>query len=192
MADYYRAQYFRVLDLINEQLKDRFQQGGLLTLENLEKILLTGQINPSLTEPYPELDHQSLAVQLPMFLAIYTVAEAAQIIRGLPVEVSSLFRAVETIKTKKVASIVSQHMLEAQVEQSQVYNTYFIVVPMCDFQQGNHVFLLLPNTNCKFLAQWQSPYTVVELPDLSALASAPTESPGHTSVPQGEDLTPTQ
>ncbi|KAK0146632.1 Zinc finger MYM-type protein 1 [Merluccius polli] len=97
--EHYRAEYFEVLDLINAQLKDRFQQGGLLNLESLENTLLTGQVSSS-TEGYPELNHQSLSIQLPMFLANYkfsSVAEAAQILRGLPVQVRSLFGTVETL-----------------------------------------------------------------------------------------------
>ncbi|KAK0144965.1 hypothetical protein N1851_016140 [Merluccius polli] len=97
--EHYRAEYFEVLDLINAHLKDRFQQGGLLNLESLENTLLTGQVSSS-TEGYPELNHQSLSIQLPMFLANYkfsSVAEAAQILRGLHVQVRSLFGTVETL-----------------------------------------------------------------------------------------------
>lgn len=49
-----------------------------------------------------------------------------------------------------VASIIKEHILEAQREQQRVYN--HPVQPQ-EFQARNTVLLLLPSTNCKILAR---------------------------------------
>lgn len=97
--EHYRVEFYKVLDMVDSQLNDRFQQDGLLTLQTLENTLLTGQID-SMVGEYPEINAQSLAVQLPMFRLNYSFsssAEAAEILKGLPVEVRGLFTEVETL-----------------------------------------------------------------------------------------------
>lgn len=85
---------------MSTQFRERFQQEGLLTLQKLENTLFGGDIDATLVDRYPELNREHLAVQLNMFLINYpctTVAGAAAVIRGLPVEVRSLFSEVETL-----------------------------------------------------------------------------------------------
>lgn len=50
-----------MLDTVDTQFMDRFQQDGLLTLQKLENTLLTGKID-SLVDEYPEINTQLLAV----------------------------------------------------------------------------------------------------------------------------------
>lgn len=59
----------------------------------------------------------------------------------------------------KVAPIVCQHMLDAQNKQSPVYSH---LAQRREFQPGDHVLLLIPMVNCKFLSHWQAPYTIIE------------------------------
>jgi hypothetical protein len=64
----------------------------------LEETLLSGEIDAAVIEKYPELNRESLSVQLSMSRLNYSFsysAEAAGIIRGLPVEV--LFGQVENL-----------------------------------------------------------------------------------------------
>lgn len=54
---------------------------------------------------------------------------------------------------KWVAAIIKEHMLATQREQRQAYNH---PAQLRELKQ-DHVLLLLPSDNCKFLACWQSP-----------------------------------
>ena len=97
--EHYRVEYYKVLDIADSQLADRFQQDGLLILQKLENTLLTGKID-SVVDAYPEINTQLLAVQLPMFRLNYPCScstDAAEILTGLPVEVRGLFTEVETL-----------------------------------------------------------------------------------------------
>ncbi len=67
--EYYRVQFFQVLDIVTTQLTKRFEQEGLQHLVKLEKVLLSGQVD-DVVDLYPELQFQSLKVQLAMFTAI--------------------------------------------------------------------------------------------------------------------------
>ncbi|XP_073325865.1 deoxynucleoside triphosphate triphosphohydrolase SAMHD1-like [Pagrus major] len=87
--DHYRGGFFKVLDIVDAQLSELFNQDDLLTLQKLEETLLSGEIDAAVIEKYPELNRESLPVQLSMFRLNYSFsnsAEAAGIIRGLPVE----------------------------------------------------------------------------------------------------------
>lgn len=88
-----------MLDVVESELNERFHQEDLLTLQKLEDTLLTGQIDSVCCE-YPEINSQLLAVQLPMFRHNYQFGssmEAANILKGLSVEVRGLFSEVETL-----------------------------------------------------------------------------------------------
>lgn len=72
--EHYRADFFKVLDTVDIQLKERFDQGGLKTLAKVEEALLT-----------PELNQGSLKVQLNMFKLQYTyttTSKATTILRN--------------------------------------------------------------------------------------------------------------
>lgn len=70
-AEYFRAEFFKVLDVVNVQFQERFEQESLLTISALEKVLLTGESDGGLLEQYPELHRASLRVQLAMFKSKY-------------------------------------------------------------------------------------------------------------------------
>ena len=83
---------------MDAKLSEPFNQDDLLTLQKLEETLLSGEIDAAVIEKYSEFNRESLSVQLYMFLLSYSFsnsAEAAGIIRGLPVEV--LFEQVENL-----------------------------------------------------------------------------------------------
>lgn len=97
--DFVRAEFYRVLDTIEQQFEERFSQADLATLHKLEMVLLTGQVS-EVVEPYPELEMDILRVQLHMFLLKHQVkssGDAASILRGMPVEVRGLFDQVEAL-----------------------------------------------------------------------------------------------
>ncbi len=52
--EYYRVQFFQVLDIVTTQLTKRFEQEGLQHLVKLEKVLLSGQVD-DVVDLYPEL-----------------------------------------------------------------------------------------------------------------------------------------
>ncbi len=97
--EYYRVQFFQVLDIVTTQLTKRFEQEGLQHLVKLEKVLLSGQVN-DVVDLYPELQFQSLKVQLAMFTANYTYktcSEVTEIMRNMVPEVRGLFSQVEAL-----------------------------------------------------------------------------------------------
>ena len=55
--------------------------------------------------------------------------------------------------------LVREHMQEAQVAQARVYNRG---AQQRDFQPGDKVLVLVPTTECKFLARWNGPYEVLQ------------------------------
>lgn len=98
-TEHYRDEFYQVLDVVEAELNERFQQEGILTLQKIENTLLTGQID-SVCDEYPEINSQLLAVQLPMFRHNYQFGssmEAADILKGFSVDVRGLFSEVETL-----------------------------------------------------------------------------------------------
>ncbi len=92
IEEYCRGQFFQVLDIVTTQLTKRFEQEGLQHLVKLEKVLLSGQVD-DVVDLYPELQFQSLKVQLAMFTANYTYktcSEVTEITRNMVPEVSSV------------------------------------------------------------------------------------------------------
>jgi hypothetical protein len=64
--DYYRRQYFEYIDLIKKDLTKRFDNEDLQQYQALEKVLLSAEKN-QVTSHYPELDNDTLIIQLQMF-----------------------------------------------------------------------------------------------------------------------------
>ncbi|KAK5853485.1 hypothetical protein PBY51_014632 [Eleginops maclovinus] len=105
-VEFHRVEFYRVLDKVDTQLTDRFMQPGIDALKELEALLLTptasnverdAQRN---AEKYPELQWEDLKIQLAMFKNKYnykTTADAAQLLKAMPVEVRALFAQVETV-----------------------------------------------------------------------------------------------
>ncbi|KAG8538400.1 hypothetical protein GDO81_022717, partial [Engystomops pustulosus] len=58
-----------------------------------------------------------------------------------------------------VMPIVKEHMEEAQITQSRVYNRS---AKVRTFNPGDRVLVLVPTVESKFLAKWQGPYEVIE------------------------------
>lgn len=97
--EYYRIEFYKMLDTVDLQFTERFNQTDLQILLKLEKVLLTGEMD-EVVDQYPELNRESLKVQLPMFLSNNTYkssAQAADILRGMSVEVRGLFDQVEAL-----------------------------------------------------------------------------------------------
>lgn len=98
-SEYYKMEFYKVLDVVDMQFRERFEQEGLLMLRNLENILLTRVVD-NVVQMYPELDKISLNTQLAMFRSKHNMqssSEAASILQGMCPEVRSLFDQVETL-----------------------------------------------------------------------------------------------
>ncbi len=59
----------------------------------------------------------------------------------------------------RVMPLVREHLFKAQQAQQRHYNR---AAQPREFQPGDRVMVLVPNSACKFLASWQGPYTVTE------------------------------
>ncbi|XP_016353281.1 potassium voltage-gated channel subfamily H member 8-like [Sinocyclocheilus anshuiensis] len=59
----------------------------------------------------------------------------------------------------RVMPLVREHLTKAQQAQQRHYNR---AAQPREFQPGDRVMVLVPNSACKFLASWQGPYTVTE------------------------------
>lgn len=97
--DYYRAEYYKVLDVVDVQIKERFEQEGLKMIRNLENVLLTGEMHDTVKK-YPELNPESLNIQLAMFRTKYTFqcsSDVIGILQGMCPEVRGLFDQVKTL-----------------------------------------------------------------------------------------------
>ena len=57
---------------MDAKLSEPFNQDDLLTLQKLEETLLSGEIDAAVIEKYPELNRESLSVQLSMFRLNYS------------------------------------------------------------------------------------------------------------------------
>ncbi|KAF3833337.1 hypothetical protein F7725_027002, partial [Dissostichus mawsoni] len=95
----YRVQFYNALDTVNTQFIERFEQAGFHKLQQLENVLLHGDMD-KVVEEYPELNSRLLQVQLAMFGANYTYetsSDVASIIREMVPEVRGLFGQVEAL-----------------------------------------------------------------------------------------------
>lgn len=97
--EYYRIEFFKVLDSLDMQFKERFNQPDLEKLKQIENVLLTGKICDVIGE-YPEMDMENLRIQLQMFHSKHkfmTTGEAVDILKQMPSEVRGLFDEVEKL-----------------------------------------------------------------------------------------------
>ncbi|KAK0152297.1 Zinc finger MYM-type protein 1 [Merluccius polli] len=98
-VEHYRVEYYRMLDCVDAQFEARFNQPDLKILQELDDMLVTGEVS-EIVGQYPELDMNSLKIQLSMFRSSYQIkstTDAADIMRKMPVEVRGLFNQVETL-----------------------------------------------------------------------------------------------
>ncbi|KAK3555274.1 hypothetical protein QTP86_014890 [Hemibagrus guttatus] len=91
------------------------------------------------------------------------------------------------VKIDWVGPIVREHMEGAQRDQQRAYNW---PVQSQEFQTGDQVMLLAPNTTCKFLAKWQGPYTVLEQMGPVNYHLQQPDPQEHALVRRGEELSP--
>lgn len=100
VEEYYRKQYFELIDVAIMQLTDRFDKTDLQKYQVLQEILLTGSINTDIVQLYPELNANTLTIQLPMFQNEFqykTVNEAVKHMQSLVPAVRKLFTQVEQL-----------------------------------------------------------------------------------------------
>ena len=69
-VDYYSVEFFKVLDTVDAQFAERFDQESFKDLQKLENMLLTRQVD-DMVDQYPELNRGGLAVELPLFKSKY-------------------------------------------------------------------------------------------------------------------------
>lgn len=99
-VDYFRTEFFKVLDIVAMQFAEGFEKEGLLMIRNLEKVLVTGVADIDVLLQYPEVNRVSLEVQLAMFKFKYdfhSSSEAATILQAMLPEVRGLFEQVEIL-----------------------------------------------------------------------------------------------
>lgn len=96
--DYYRQQFYKVVDTATSQLIERFDQADLSIYGQLESALLSGEVNDA-TSAYPELSNQ-LQVQLRLFRGQHhyqNLKEAIDVFRMLSPEARKMLSAVEEL-----------------------------------------------------------------------------------------------
>ena len=99
-VDFYRVEFYHVLDTVDAQITERFMQPGSQTLKELENSLLTPITNDAAVRKYPKLKEDNMRVQLAMFKNKYKVSTTADDVHALnkmPPEVHGLFKQVETL-----------------------------------------------------------------------------------------------
>lgn len=98
-VDFYRPEFYCVLDTVDAQTTERFMQPGIQTRKELENSLLTPTTNNATVRKYPELNGEDLRVQLAVFKNKYevnTTADAVHALKEMPPEVRGLFDQAET------------------------------------------------------------------------------------------------
>ncbi|KAF3840185.1 hypothetical protein F7725_018902 [Dissostichus mawsoni] len=97
--EHYRIEFFKVLDAVDVQLTKRFDQSSFDTLNKLERVLVSGKVE-EVVSLYPELNRNSLEVQLAMFKLQYpssTITDAVNTLKAMLPEVCALFTQVESL-----------------------------------------------------------------------------------------------
>ncbi len=98
-SDYYRTEFYKVLDVADMQFRERFEQEGMQMLRHLEQVILTGKIH-GVVQQYPEINPDILKVQLALFRRKYSLQSSTEIVavlQGMTPEVRGLFDQVETV-----------------------------------------------------------------------------------------------
>ncbi len=62
--DFYRVEFYRVLDTVDAQTTEKFMQPGIQNLKELENSLLTPITNDAAVQKYPELNEEEMKVQV--------------------------------------------------------------------------------------------------------------------------------
>lgn len=76
-----------MLDTVDMQIKEWFNQEDMQVLHKLENVLLTGEMN-NVVSQYPELNKENLKVQVPMLISKNkSTSETADILKTMRLEV---------------------------------------------------------------------------------------------------------
>ncbi|KAI4833262.1 hypothetical protein KUCAC02_016172 [Chaenocephalus aceratus] len=97
--EHYRIEFLKVLDAVDVQLTKRFDQSSFDTLNKLERVLVSGKVE-EVVSLYPELNRNSLEVQLAMFKLQYpssTITDAVNTLKAMLPEVRALFIQVDSL-----------------------------------------------------------------------------------------------
>ncbi|XP_044204494.1 uncharacterized protein LOC122980496 [Thunnus albacares] len=97
-SEYYRTEFYKVLDVVDMQIRERFEQEGMRMIRNLEQVLLTGEVH-DVVQKYPELNPECLKTQLGTFRTKYNFQSSSDvgILQGMFLEVRGLFDRLETL-----------------------------------------------------------------------------------------------
>ena len=100
--EHYRVAYYAVVDAAVVQLLEKFnkESASLQTYLQLEAMLLSGKINHNVCKQYPELNSNSLSLQLGMFSdqnEYKTLQHAQRVMQNMVPEVRSIFPEVERL-----------------------------------------------------------------------------------------------
>jgi hypothetical protein len=102
VEEHFRKEYFSLIDAALVQLEERFSKDkpGLQKYMALEDMLILGEVHEKITEEYPELDRQSLEVELRMFRHQFqyrSVSEAQECMQKMAPDVQLLFSQVKEL-----------------------------------------------------------------------------------------------
>ncbi|KAJ1135890.1 hypothetical protein NDU88_002319 [Pleurodeles waltl] len=114
VGDYYRPQYFELLDTVSVHLTQRFDQEGIQRYEKLEQVLLTGSGMDSISQ-YKEIDPLLLKAQLTILSSMFkysSVPELADILRKMLPRERAFFSQVE--KLLQILLIIPVSSCEAE------------------------------------------------------------------------------
>lgn len=101
--DHYRQAFYVVMDATLQQLDYRFDEkatAGLKMYKRIESMLLTGNVDHEIVRAYPELNLESLEVQLKMFHQQFKptgIFELRNTLRKMSSEMRTLFKQVESL-----------------------------------------------------------------------------------------------
>ena len=108
----YRRYYFQFLDVIIGDISTRFEQHtrDFNTYTKLEQMLVSGEVDPNLTQNYPKLDESTLGIQLKMLChqtKCKSLKEARQTYQKMPDAVRGLFSQVYILMKMLIVCPVS-------------------------------------------------------------------------------------
>lgn len=102
-AQFHRKAFYVVIDMALKQIEDRFDLNsttGLSIYSKLEKMLLTSEVEENVCSMYPELDNESLTVQLKMFIHQFKpkcVSDIRNSIKVMSPDMRLIFHQVENL-----------------------------------------------------------------------------------------------
>jgi len=100
--EHYRVAYYAVVDATIMQLTEKFNKEsvGVKSYLQLEAMLLSGKVNQAVCQKYPELNSNSMSLQLGMFAdqnEYTTLKQAQTVLHNMIPEVRCIFAQVERL-----------------------------------------------------------------------------------------------